>query len=279
MPRLSSSSAPISCSSVPTRTVAAAAAVSSGAEVTRIASAEIAAPAARARRAEEPEACRNHTMRTIGRIATASAPVTARAPRREISAGRRSVSSPRAESCTASPRQAAKGPSSSPTSIIAERRMRSSVDPGTRYSSTRQRADPPTGSRRAGSRQLPPEAAAEAVVHLGCVLVAAQAAGDDGAGDQRGDGEDAEHQEGHGDVVAQGEFGDQVHRSASDVGAQRGQRSTQASRDRSRWVGAPSTTRIGTPQSCWCIWQAGNSTAGSASQEAARAFTCRTPSE
>ena len=34
-----------------------------------------------------------------------------------------------------------------------------------------------------------------------------------------------------------------------------------------------SVSVIGTPQSCWCMWHAGNSTLGSASHEAARALT------
>ena len=39
----------------------------------------------------------------------------------------------------------------------------------------------------------------------------------------------------------------------------------------------PVTTRIGTPQSCWCMWQAAPSPP-SASHDAARAATCSTPS-
>ena len=77
---------------------------------------------------------------------------------------------------------------------------------------------------RSRGEQLRAEPTPQVLVELVAVLVAPHPAGDDGAGDQRSDGEGSEREKGPGEVVAQGELRDQIHVRASDEGARQAER-------------------------------------------------------
>src|SRR5699024_11699132 len=68
---------------------------------------------------------------------------------------------------------------------------------------TRRSSDLHPQHERSGGEQLRAESAAKALLDLRAVLVALQAAGDDGPDDERRDRERAEHQQGDGEVVAE----------------------------------------------------------------------------